>query len=122
MSKKIQTYERFKTTLFTRTKHNIQIFGLIPFTKLQNEKKSLEILKCTRRVWKPAFDGDRVFFGCPEVTLCGQQDIKNHLLTSSWIPKYHQQLSLFMTVMAQTSQRFYELEERSRNTELIRRI
>ena len=29
-------HKRFKITLFIRTKHNMQIFGVIPFIKLQN--------------------------------------------------------------------------------------
>ena len=29
--------KRFKITLFIRTKHNMQIFGVIPFIKLQND-------------------------------------------------------------------------------------
>ena len=33
----IQTHKRFKRTLFIRTKHSMQIFGLIPFIKLQND-------------------------------------------------------------------------------------
>ena len=35
----IQTHERFKRTLFIRTKHNIGIVGVIPFIKLQNYSK-----------------------------------------------------------------------------------
>ena len=34
---KIQTHKMFKRTLFIRTKHNIRIFGVIPFIKLQND-------------------------------------------------------------------------------------
>ena len=34
---KIQTHERFKRTLYIRTKHNLQIFGIIPFIKQQND-------------------------------------------------------------------------------------
>ena len=34
---KIKTHKRFKRTLFIMTKHNQQIFGLIPFIKLQND-------------------------------------------------------------------------------------
>ena len=33
---KIQTHKRFKRMLFIRTKHNMRILGVIPFTKLQN--------------------------------------------------------------------------------------
>ena len=33
----IQTHKRLKRTLFIRTKHNMQIFGVIPFIKLQND-------------------------------------------------------------------------------------
>ena len=33
---KIQTHKRFKRMLFIRTKHNLQIFGVIHFIKLQN--------------------------------------------------------------------------------------
>ena len=33
---KIQTHKRFRRTLFIRTKHNLQIFRVIPFIKLQN--------------------------------------------------------------------------------------
>ena len=36
---KTQTHKRFRRTLFIRTKHNIQIFGVIPFIKLQNKVK-----------------------------------------------------------------------------------
>ena len=32
-----QTYKRFKRTIFIRTKHNMQIFGVIPFNKQQND-------------------------------------------------------------------------------------
>ena len=35
----IQTHKRFKIMLFIRTKHNMQIFGVISFIKLQNYKK-----------------------------------------------------------------------------------
>ena len=31
------THKRFRITLFTRTKHNMRIFGIIPFMKLQND-------------------------------------------------------------------------------------
>ena len=34
-----QTQKRFKRTLFIRTKHNTQIFGVIPFIKLQTTLK-----------------------------------------------------------------------------------
>ena len=34
---KIQIHKRFKRTLFIRTKHNMRIFGVIPFIKLQND-------------------------------------------------------------------------------------
>ena len=33
----IQTQKGFKITLFISTKHNLRIFGLIPFIKLQND-------------------------------------------------------------------------------------
>ena len=33
----IQTHTGFKRTLFIRTKHNLYIFGVIPFIKLQND-------------------------------------------------------------------------------------
>ena len=33
----IQAHERFKRTLFIRTRQNQQIFGLVPFIKLQND-------------------------------------------------------------------------------------
>ena len=33
----IQTYERFERTLFIRPRQNQQIFGVIPFVKLQND-------------------------------------------------------------------------------------
>ena len=33
---KIQTRKKFNRMLFIRTKHNMQIFGVIPFIKLQN--------------------------------------------------------------------------------------
>ena len=35
-SYKIQSHRRFKRTLFIRTKHHMQIFGVMPFIKLQN--------------------------------------------------------------------------------------
>ena len=34
---KIQTHKRLKGTVFIRTTHNVQIFGVIPFIKLQND-------------------------------------------------------------------------------------
>ena len=34
---KIQTHERFKRTLFIRTRQNQQIVGVIPFVELQND-------------------------------------------------------------------------------------
>ena len=34
---KIQTHERFTITLFIRTNHNMRIFTIIPFIKLQND-------------------------------------------------------------------------------------
>ena len=37
--KRIQTHKRFKRTLFIRTKHNMQMFQVIPFIKLQNDKE-----------------------------------------------------------------------------------
>ena len=37
---KIQTYRRFKRTPFIRTKQSKQMFGLIPFVKLQNDLKN----------------------------------------------------------------------------------
>ena len=33
----IQTHERFKGMLFIRTKHNMPIFGVTHFIKLQND-------------------------------------------------------------------------------------
>ena len=33
----IQTYERFKRTLFIRIKDNMRLFGVIPFIKLQTD-------------------------------------------------------------------------------------
>ena len=33
----IQTHRRFKRMLFIRTKHNMQIFSIIPFIKPQND-------------------------------------------------------------------------------------
>ena len=33
----IQTHKRFRKTLFIRTKHNMWIFRVIPFVKLQND-------------------------------------------------------------------------------------
>ena len=33
----IQTHERFKRALFIRTKHYMQILGVIPFINLQND-------------------------------------------------------------------------------------
>ena len=35
---KIQTHKRFKRTFFIRTKHNMRIFGVIPFIKFQTHK------------------------------------------------------------------------------------
>ena len=32
----MQTRKMFRRTLFIRTKHDMQIFGVIPFIKLQN--------------------------------------------------------------------------------------
>ena len=37
----IQTHKRFKITLFIRTKHNMRIFGIILFIKLQNDAEQL---------------------------------------------------------------------------------
>ena len=37
LSNQIQTLKRFKTTIFIRTKYNMQILGVIPFIKLQND-------------------------------------------------------------------------------------
>jgi len=34
---KIPIHKRFKITLFIRTKHNLRIFGIIRFIKLQND-------------------------------------------------------------------------------------
>ena len=34
---RIQTRKRFNRMLFIRTKHNMRIFGVIPFVKLQND-------------------------------------------------------------------------------------
>ena len=34
---KIQTHKRFKRTVFIRTRQNQQIFGVIPFVKLQKD-------------------------------------------------------------------------------------
>ena len=34
---KIQTHKRFKRTLLVKTKHNLRIFGVIPFIKLKND-------------------------------------------------------------------------------------
>ena len=39
ISYRIQTLKRFRITLFIRTKHNMRVFGVIPFTKLQNDTK-----------------------------------------------------------------------------------
>ena len=36
-SHKVQTHKMFKRTLFIRTKHNMQMFGVIAFIKLQND-------------------------------------------------------------------------------------
>ena len=33
---KVQTHKRFQRTLFIRTKHNLHVFGVISFIKLQN--------------------------------------------------------------------------------------
>ena len=33
----LETHQRFKIMLFVRTKHNMQIFRIIPFIKLQND-------------------------------------------------------------------------------------
>ena len=40
------TYKRFKRTRFIRTKHNINIFGVIPFIKLQKLKKNVLVSDC----------------------------------------------------------------------------
>ena len=39
----IQTHKMFKITLFIRTKHNMQIFGVKSFIKLQNEHLTLSL-------------------------------------------------------------------------------
>ena len=36
-SKGIQTHTRFRIMLFIRTKHNMRVFGVMPFIKLQND-------------------------------------------------------------------------------------
>ena len=36
---RMPTYKRLKRTLFIRTKHNLQISGVIPFVKVQKKKK-----------------------------------------------------------------------------------
>ena len=36
---RMPTYKRLKRTLFIRTKHNVQISGVIPFVKVQKNKK-----------------------------------------------------------------------------------
>jgi len=36
----IQTYKKSKRTLFIRTRQNTQVFGVIPFVKLQNDTGS----------------------------------------------------------------------------------
>ena len=41
MLREIQTHKRLKIMLFIRTKHNMQIFRVIPFIKLQNDKQQL---------------------------------------------------------------------------------
>ena len=46
VSDKIQTRERFKTALFIRTKHNLQIFGVIP-------------LSCCKTTLKQPSNGDK---------------------------------------------------------------
>ena len=33
----IQIHKRFQITLFIRTEHNMRIFGVIPFIKIQND-------------------------------------------------------------------------------------
>ena len=43
---KIQTHKRFQRTLFIRTKHSMQIFGVIPFVKLQNDTQTT-VKRCT---------------------------------------------------------------------------
>ena len=37
LSRKIQTHKRFKRRLYIRTKHNMQMFWVVPFIKLQND-------------------------------------------------------------------------------------
>ena len=37
---KIQTQKRFKRTLFIRTEHNLQTFGIIPLIKLHNDTET----------------------------------------------------------------------------------
>ena len=36
----LQTHRRFKRTLIIRTKHNMQIFGVIAFIKLPNDTQT----------------------------------------------------------------------------------
>ena len=42
----IQTHKRFKRTPFIRTKHKVQIFGVIPFVKLQSDKQQFNFNCC----------------------------------------------------------------------------
>ena len=37
MESEIQTLKRLKRTLFIRTKYDMQILGIIPYIKLQND-------------------------------------------------------------------------------------
>ena len=39
---RIQTHKRFKRTLLIRTKHNMRIFGVISFFKLQNNTQTVK--------------------------------------------------------------------------------
>ena len=42
----------FRRTLFIRTKHNLQIWGVIPFLKLQNDLFQIfVIIQCSTSAW-----------------------------------------------------------------------
>ena len=45
-----QTHKTFKGTLFIRTKHNMQILGVIPCIKLQNETQTT-VKWCKKNIW-----------------------------------------------------------------------
>ena len=61
----IQTHKRFKIMLFIRTKHNLQIFRVIPFMKLQNGKW-----------WKMIKNEMESFFGVVSYVRCLEESVR----------------------------------------------